>query len=116
MPPSPWATRSPCLWVPTPHAKGCQAPGRRVPGADGTLAARLFEVTGTIPLEKDLRVSLLDYDLLPPDQEIGTTTIDLENRLLSRFRAHCGLPTLYRTWVPLGWGVPRGLGHRGARS
>ncbi|XP_030320002.1 fer-1-like protein 5 [Calypte anna] len=64
---------------------------------------RLFEVTGTIPLEKDLRVSLMDHDLLPPDQEIGTTTIDLENRLLSRFRAHCGLPTRYRCSGPGGW-------------
>ncbi|KAM6369833.1 fer-1-like protein 5 [Pluvialis apricaria] len=72
-----------------------------VPNTLEPVFGRLFEVTGTIPLEKDLRVSLLDYDLLPPDQEIGTTTIDLENRLLSRFRAHCGLPTLYRTeWPP----------------
>ncbi|XP_054036904.1 fer-1-like protein 5 [Rissa tridactyla] len=70
-----------------------------VPNTLEPVFGRLFEVTGTIPLEKDLRVSLLDYDLLPPDQEIGTTTIDLENRLLSRFRAHCGLPTRYRTWV-----------------
>lgn len=81
-------------------------------------------MTGTIPLDKDLRVSLLDYDLLPPDQEIGSTTIDLENRLLSRFRAHCGLPRLYRTWVPqdghrdLGWGrgdrdLGLGVGTRG---
>ncbi|NXE85453.1 MYOF protein, partial [Cochlearius cochlearius] len=83
-----------------------------VPNTLEPVFGRLFEVTGTIPLEKDLRVSLLDYDLLPPDQEIGTTTIDLENRLLSRFRAHCGLPTLYRTWVPLGGGVESG--HQGA--
>ncbi|XP_074020187.1 fer-1-like protein 5 [Numenius arquata] len=74
-----------------------------VPNTLEPVFGRLFEVTGTIPLEKDLRVSLLDYDLLPPDQEIGTTTIDLENRLLSRFRAHCGLPTLYRTAGPSCW-------------
>ena len=76
----------------------------------------MFEVMGTIPLEKDLRVSLLDYDLLPPDQEIGTTTIDLENRLLSRFRAHCGLPAQYRTWVPLGLGGHRGAGGSGVHG
>ncbi|NWH48959.1 MYOF protein, partial [Fregata magnificens] len=74
-----------------------------VPNTLEPVFGRLFEVTGTIPLEKDLRVSLLDYDLLPPDQEVGTTTIDLENRLLSRFRAHCGLPTLYRTAGPGCW-------------
>ncbi|KAM6036239.1 fer-1-like protein 5 [Theristicus caerulescens] len=74
-----------------------------VPNTLEPVFGRLFEVTGTIPLEKDLRVSLLDYDLLPPDQEIGTTTIDLENRLLSRFRAHCGLPALYHTAGPGCW-------------
>ncbi|XP_054030877.1 fer-1-like protein 5 [Dryobates pubescens] len=74
-----------------------------VPNTLEPVFGRLFEVTGTIPLEKDLRVSLLDYDLLPPDQEIGTTTIDLENRLLSRFRAHCGLPTRYHTTGPGCW-------------
>ncbi|XP_040474271.1 fer-1-like protein 5 [Falco naumanni] len=74
-----------------------------VPNTLEPVFGRLFELTGTIPLEKDLRVTLLDYDLLPPDQEIGTTTIDLENRLLSRFRAHCGLPTVYRTTGPGCW-------------
>ncbi|NXV81612.1 MYOF protein, partial [Atlantisia rogersi] len=74
-----------------------------VPNTLEPVFGRLFELTGTIPMEKDLQVSLLDYDLLPPDQEIGTTTIDLENRLLSRFRAHCGLPAAYRTTGPGSW-------------
>ncbi|XP_010226496.1 PREDICTED: myoferlin-like [Tinamus guttatus] len=67
-----------------------------VPNTLEPIFGRLFEVTATIPMEKDLHISLFDYDLLPPDQEIGSTSIDLENRLLSRFRAHCGLPRLYR--------------------
>ncbi|KAM8794608.1 fer-1-like protein 5 [Eudromia elegans] len=70
-----------------------------VPNTLEPVFGRLFEVTATIPLEKDLQISLFDYDLLPPDQEIGSTSIDLENRLLSRFRAHCGLPRLYHVWV-----------------
>ncbi|XP_040394306.1 fer-1-like protein 5 isoform X3 [Cygnus olor] len=85
---------------------GAKTLGQRdqyVPNTVEPVFGRMFEVTGTIPLEKDLRVSLLDYDLLPPDQEIGSTTIDLENRLLSRFRAHCGLPRLYRIAGPGRW-------------
>uniref|UniRef100_A0A8C3CDR7 C2 domain-containing protein n=1 Tax=Cairina moschata TaxID=8855 RepID=A0A8C3CDR7_CAIMO len=85
---------------------GAKSLGQRdqyVPNTVEPVFGRMFEVTGTIPLDKDLRVSLLDYDLLPPDQEIGSTTIDLENRLLSRFRAHCGLPRLYRTAGPGRW-------------
>ncbi|NXD17855.1 MYOF protein, partial [Nothocercus nigrocapillus] len=74
-----------------------------VPNTLEPVFGRLFEVTATIPLEKDLQISLFDYDLLPPDQEIGSTRIDLENRLLSRFRAHCGLPRLYRVTGPRRW-------------
>ncbi|NXW83205.1 MYOF protein, partial [Alopecoenas beccarii] len=74
-----------------------------VPNTLEPVFGRLFEVTGTIPLEKDLRVTLLDYDVVPPDQEIGTTTIDLENRLLSRYRANCGLAARYRTTGPGCW-------------
>ncbi|NWR94129.1 MYOF protein, partial [Furnarius figulus] len=74
-----------------------------VPNTLEPVFGRMFELTATIPLEKDLRVTVLDHDRLPPDQEIGSTTIDLENRLLSQHRAHCGLPTLHHTAGPAAW-------------
>ena len=36
---------------------------------------------------KDLEVAIMDYDLLTSDDMVGMTTIDLENRILSRARA-----------------------------
>ncbi|XP_051667685.1 fer-1-like protein 5 isoform X2 [Manacus candei] len=74
-----------------------------VPNTLEPVFGRMFEMTATIPLEKDLKVTLLDRDRLPPDQEIGSTSIDLENRLLSNHRAHCGLPTLHHTAGPAAW-------------
>ncbi|XP_048146002.1 LOW QUALITY PROTEIN: fer-1-like protein 5 [Corvus hawaiiensis] len=76
---------------------------RYVPNTLEPVFGRMFELTATIPLEKDLRVTIMDHDKVPPDQEIGSTTIDLENRLLSHFRAHCGLPALYHTAGPACW-------------
>ncbi|XP_044862554.1 myoferlin-like isoform X5 [Mauremys mutica] len=64
---------------------------------------RVFELPCTLPLEKDLQISLFDYDLILPDQKIGATSIDLENRLLSRFRASCGLPQSYCISGPCQW-------------
>ncbi|XP_065152682.1 myoferlin [Paramisgurnus dabryanus] len=56
---------------------------------------RVFELSCYIPQDKDLKISVYDFDLLSSDEKVGETVIDLENRLLSRFGSHCGLPKSY---------------------
>ena len=48
-----------------------------------------------IPLDKDLKVRVKDYDLVSSDDLIGETVIDLENRFLTKLRATCGVPQTY---------------------
>ena len=56
---------------------------------------RMFEFNAKIPVEKDLTITVMDYDLISSDDLIGQTVIDLENRCLTKHRAICGLPESY---------------------
>ena len=56
---------------------------------------RMFELTAAIPLSKDLKIKVMDYNFIEADDFVGETAIDLENRLLSKYHATCGLPRSY---------------------
>nr|CDS32028.1 myoferlin [Hymenolepis microstoma] len=56
---------------------------------------RMFQLKAHIPLENYLTIKVMDFDLLTRDDLIGETVIDLENRLLTRFRGTCGIPQSY---------------------
>eukprot|EP00058_Branchiostoma_floridae_P023452 XP_002608942.1 hypothetical protein BRAFLDRAFT_85483 [Branchiostoma floridae] len=61
------------------------------------------DMNGLIPLEKDLEIRVYDMDLISRDDLIGSTIIDLENRLLTKHRGTCGLPQTYTIDGPNVW-------------
>ncbi|XP_058050634.1 myoferlin-like [Ahaetulla prasina] len=74
-----------------------------IPNTLDPVFGRTYELTCTIPLEKDLKISLFDFDLFSSDDIVGDTTIDLEDRLMSHYGANCGLPQTYCVTGPTQW-------------
>ncbi|XP_067038375.1 myoferlin-like isoform X1 [Acropora muricata] len=64
---------------------------------------RLFEMTAVIPIVKDLKIAVVDHDIIGRDDVIGETTIDLEQRVLSRFHATVGCAKFYSKAGPDKW-------------
>ncbi|CAH1244828.1 DYSF [Branchiostoma lanceolatum] len=66
-----------------------------IPNTLEPIFGRMYEFTTRLPQDKDLHIAVYDKDVLSADDLIGQTTIDLEDRYLSRHRATCGLPRRY---------------------
>ncbi|XP_023242600.1 myoferlin-like isoform X2 [Centruroides sculpturatus] len=76
---------------------------RYKPNTINPIFGEMFELSGKLPIDKDLTISVWDYDLASGDDLIGTTVIDLENRYVTKHRATCGLPKTYQISGPNKW-------------
>ncbi|XP_056658393.1 myoferlin isoform X3 [Monodelphis domestica] len=66
-----------------------------IPNTLNPIFGRMYELSCFLPQEKDLKISVYDYDTLTRDEKVGETIIDLENRFLSRFGSNCGIAEQY---------------------
>lgn len=63
------------------------------------LSYRMYEFHATLPEDYLLRMSLYNYDTISSDELIGTTTIDLEDRVYSKHRGTIGIGAEYPRYL-----------------
>nr|XP_018917652.1 PREDICTED: otoferlin-like [Bemisia tabaci] len=74
-----------------------------VPSDLHPIFGKCFEIEAKFPRDNSLTVELMDFDKFKPDDTIGETTLDLEERYYSRYRGHCGLSQKYYSSGPFQW-------------
>lgn len=65
------------------------------------LSFRMYEFHATLPEDYLLSISLHDYDEISSDELIGTTNIDLEDRVYTKHRATVGIGAEYSRYILL---------------
>ncbi|XP_050093922.1 fer-1-like protein 4 [Anopheles aquasalis] len=68
-----------------------------IPNQASPVFGRRFELKGSLPRDQMLKLSIYDRDYASPDDLIGSTYIDIEDRHYSHHRPGFGLPKHYCT-------------------
>lgn len=68
-----------------------------IPNQFSPVYGKRFQLPGVIPKDTLLKVSVYDRYTLTQNDLIGTTVIDLEDRIRSKHLAYCGLPNEYNS-------------------
>lgn len=68
-----------------------------VPNQCNPIFGKRYQVSGVIPKNTILKISVYDRDTFKKDDLIGKTEIDIEDRLRSKYGACCGLPREYNS-------------------
>ncbi|XP_058122863.1 myoferlin-like [Anopheles ziemanni] len=68
-----------------------------IPNQSSPVFGRRFEMRGLLPRDQILHLSIYDRDFTSPDDLIGSTCIDIEDRFWSKHLPGFGLPKRYRS-------------------
>lgn len=66
---------------------------------DFSIPNRCYEREITLPECSILKIRIMDYDRFGKNELIGETSIDVESRYYSKYRATCGLPKKYDPYL-----------------
>ena len=66
-----------------------------IPNQSNPIFGKRFQVSGILPRNHKIKISLYDQDSWISDDLIGSTVIDLEDRFRSKYGAACALPFEY---------------------
>lgn len=77
-----------------------------VPNQFSPIFGKRYQVTGMIPKDTRLKISIYDRDTFSYDDLIGKTVIDIEDRLRTKYDAACGLMREYNSSGYNAWRNP----------